>query len=157
MRKSLTHSFEASPGAVTRSSHLPKRAQQQAIRVAEVVVARPGESVQLRVGDAVVELPNQLVSILRVIAVATGSGEEVTLIVGDQELSSQQAADILNVSRPHVVKLAHEGVLPFSKVGNRHRFAASDVAAYKVAEDRRRDEALGDLAREGGEYTSEDF
>ncbi|TDC51089.1 DNA-binding protein [Jiangella ureilytica] len=72
------------------------------------------------------------------------------------ELTSQQAADLLNVSRPHVVKLARTGELPHRMVGNRHRFHLEDVLEYEQRQRRVRDQALAAIAPEDG-YTAEDF
>jgi excisionase family DNA binding protein len=63
---------------------------------------------------------------------------------------------VLNVSRPHVVKLAREGILPHRMVGNRHRFLGSDVRVSRQHEAARRSEVLAGLAPEGG-YTAGDF
>lgn len=72
------------------------------------------------------------------------------------ELTSQQTADLLNVSRPHVVKLARTGELPHRMVGNRHRFDLEDVLEYEDRQWRVRDQALAAIAPEDG-YTAEDF
>lgn len=87
-----------------------------------------------------------------------GGGEPVAVVTGrpDREISSQKVADILNVSRPHVVKLAQQGVLPYRKVGNRHRFKYSDVVAYDRRESARRREVLASIAPSEG-YGDGDF
>nr|WP_246401819.1 helix-turn-helix domain-containing protein [Jiangella mangrovi] len=72
------------------------------------------------------------------------------------ELTSQQAADLLNVSRPHVVKLARTGELPHRMVGNRHRFDLEDVLEYERRQREVRDRALAAIVPEDG-YTAEDF
>ena len=104
--------------------------------------------------------PADLVEALVALARAVDVGEAVTVVVGvadpERALSSQEVADLLNVSRPHVVQLAREGVLPFHKVGNRHRFRAADVLAYDRLEAGRRAQILAGLAPEDG-YRQEDF
>lgn len=74
----------------------------------------------------------------------------------DTELTSQEAADLLNVSRPYVVKLAREGVLPHHRVGNRHRFTLTDVLEHRARMRATTEEALAELARADG-YTAADF
>ena len=71
-------------------------------------------------------------------------------------ISSQEAADLLNVSRPFVVKLADTGQLAHHMVGNRHRFSLVDVLAHAEHMRTERTEALAALAPAGG-YTAEDF
>nr|WP_239062453.1 helix-turn-helix domain-containing protein [Streptomyces sp. SID13031] len=74
----------------------------------------------------------------------------------DTELTSQEAADLLNVSRPYVVKLAREGRLAHKLVGNRHRFLLSEVQALAQAQYREREQLLASIVPEGG-YLDEDF
>ena len=103
-------------------------------------------------------LDEVLLDAIRVIAHALEAGEQVSVITGprDRVISSQEAADILNVSRPHVVKLARDGALPFRKVGNRHRFKLSDVLTYDRLETARRNQALTSTAPAEG-YSDGDF
>ncbi len=95
-------------------------------------------------------------------AVADGSDAVTVFVVGDAgdgvsaELTSQQGADVLNVSRAHVVKLAKQGVLPHRMGGNRHRFLATDIRDFRRREAARRSEVLARLVPEGG-YTGDAF
>jgi len=100
----------------------------------------------------------ELLGLVAQVCRGVASGRHVKVVVGDDEdadLTSQQVADLLNVSRPHVVKLAKTGELPSHKVGTHHRFKAADVDRYLVAMRARRDEALQALAAEG--YQDGDF
>jgi excisionase family DNA binding protein len=65
-------------------------------------------------------------------------------------LTSQQAADLLNVSRPHVVKLARDGRLRHVRVGNRHRFRLEDVLEFQQDESNRRQELLASMEPDDG-------
>ncbi len=137
-------------------------------RLGEVVQSASPGRVEIRRGDVHAPIPAEFVEVLRTLANAVGAGSDsVTVFVvgeagdtadGDAsaELTSQQVADVLNVSRPHVVKLAKQGVLPHRMVGNRHRFLASDVRDYRRREAARRSEAIAGLAPEAG-YTPDDF
>lgn len=67
------------------------------------------------------------------------------------ELSTQQAAEILNVSRPFVVKLIKEKKLPARKVGTHRRIRRSDLMDYMLREERAREKVLRDLTKQAQE------
>ncbi len=97
------------------------------------------------------ELPAAAVALLRNILEAMASGRGVTIIPENAELTTVQAADVLNVSRPYLIKLLDEKAIPHRKVGKHRRIRMDDVMAYKVSIDREREEVLDQLTREAEE------
>lgn len=75
------------------------------------------------------------------------SGKGFRLIPVGAELTTQQAADHLNVSRPFLIKLLEAGEIPFAKTGRHRRIKAEDLFAYKAMRDRQRADALSDMAK----------
>jgi len=90
-------------------------------------------------------LPAPAVRLLVETLVELGKGSAVSVVTIPAELTTQQAANILNVSRPYVVKLLEEGKLPYRKVGSHRRILLRDLLAYKREDDKKRMEALKEL------------
>ena len=109
------------------------------LRLAADVRAGSRKSQTIPLPAAVVRL---LVSILHEMA----QGKAVALLPCAIELSTEQAAEILNVSRPFVAKLVDEGKLPARKVGRNRRIRLEDLLAYKKRDDAAREKALAELA-----------
>lgn len=87
------------------------------------------------------------VAVLRLIS----SGRGFQLIPVDAELTTQQAADHLNVSRPYLIKLLEANEIPYTKVGRHRRIKAEDLFNYKARRDEGRSAALARMA----EYDAE--
>lgn len=98
--------------------------------------------------DKPLELPAGAVVLLMEILEAMAAGRGITLIPENAELTSVQAADVLNVSRPYLIKLLEENVLPHRKVGKHRRIRMEDLMTYKAKIDRDREAVLDQLAKE---------
>jgi excisionase family DNA binding protein len=95
-----------------------------------------------------VELPAGAVALLMEILEAMAAGRGVTIIPENAELTTVEAADMLNVSRTFLIELLEKGAIPFRKVGTHRRIRMDDVMAYKEDIDRKREEALDEVVRE---------
>jgi excisionase family DNA binding protein len=117
--------------------------------------ARTQSPLKLRVTDAEqaepIELPAGAVALLMDILEAMAAGRGLRLIPENAELTTVQAAEVLNVSRPYLIKLLEEGRIPFRKVGKHRRILMEDVMSYKNAIDQEREAVLDQLASEAQE------
>jgi excisionase family DNA binding protein len=98
-----------------------------------------------------IELSASLLEVLARAAEVLAAGDAVTIVPVGQELTTQQAADLLNISRQYLVRLLDNGELPHTKTGRHRRLRIEDVLAYKSKRD---DERLATL-RELTELTEE--
>ena len=96
--------------------------------------------------EETVEIPASAADLLLRLLNQMAQGNAVTLIPIHAELTTQQAADILGVSRPFVVKEIEEKRLPARKVGTRRRVMFGDLMSYKQRSDESRRRALDRLA-----------
>jgi|SRR6056297_458288 len=80
------------------------------------------------------------------------SGNMVTLVPVGTMLTTQQAADMLNMSRPHLTKLLKAGEVEFEEVGRHRRVPLEALMRYRDEKYRKREKALADLARMGQDF-----
>lgn len=117
--------------------------------------AQTKQPLKLRVIDTTleepIELPAGAVSLLMYILDAMAAGQGVTIIPERAELTTVQAANLLNVSRPFLIKLLESGELPFRKVGKHRRILIEDVVNYKGNIDRARESVLDQLVADAQE------
>ena len=117
----------------------PYLAKKQKVRVQVVPEGSKAEEESLPLPAAVLDL---LLAILTEMA----EGNAVTLIPIHAELTTQRAADLLNVSRPFVVELLEKGEIPYRKVGTHRRILFRDLMEFKQRSEAKRKKALDELA-----------
>ena len=93
-----------------------------------------------------VVLPGIAMQMLLDILSDISKGKAISVIPYDAELSTQQAAHMLNVSRPYLVKLLEDKSIPHRKVGSHRRVYVKDVIEYKEKTDQARKKALEELS-----------
>ena len=96
-------------------------------------------------------LPGYAINLLLAMLTEMSKGNAITVMPIHAELSTQETAELLNVSRPHLVDLLEHGKIPFRKVGTHRRILANDVFDYKQRIDEARFKALDDLAAQAQE------
>lgn len=96
-------------------------------------------------------LPNHAIPLIEEMLKLMAEGKPFTIIPTDSALSSQEAADLLQVSRPHVVHLMEEGEIPYFKVGSHRRVLQEDLVAYQRELKKSREANLALIARQAQE------
>jgi excisionase family DNA binding protein len=114
----------------------------------EEIFRREGKALLIGpIGEEPVELPVSAFEALKFVVEAMAKGQTILLMPRGRVLTTQAAAELLHISRPHLVKLCDEGVLPFERVGSHRRLRIEDVLAYRDARAQDRDDALTRLTR----------
>ena len=118
--------------------------------IASVAEGDSAVHVQFSRGSEIVLTP-ALTDLLMQLLRHIGNGDAVTLVPVTQMLTTQQAADILNVSRPFLISLLDKREIAHTLVGRHRRINAADLFAYKDRRDQRRSEALAAMAAQDAE------
>lgn len=140
------------PETLTPSEDESRQASESSRRLAKILGSkRKRASVPIRIqpddeAAETITIPMSAFRMLNDILTEMAKGNAVTLIPIHAELTTQQAADVLNVSRPYLVKLLEEKQIPFHKAGTHRRVLFRDVMAYKQRIDAKRLETLEELA-----------
>jgi excisionase family DNA binding protein len=104
-----------------------------------------------RGGEPALELPDAVYELLLKIVGGLQQGKAISVVPVTQDLTTQEAAEFLGVSRPFFVKLLKEDELPFHLIGTHRRVYLKDLLDYKHRRDNQRREALDTMAREADE------
>ena len=132
-------------------------AQRALQRIKDYLAKHPAEPEMIEVivehGEPSLVLPRPAVTLFAQVLAQLAEGRGVSIVPSGTELTTQQAADLLGVSRPFAVKLMEDGAIPHRKVGRHRRVALADLLAYKRSDDDQRRvvaDELGELGQELG-------
>ena len=118
---------------------------------AQELIARIGEG-PLSLGNPatgeMTPLPPHVAELMKQVLSSLAAGRGVSVNEALEEVTPNEAAEFLNVSRPFVAKLLDEGVLPYRQVGSHRRIPYADLAAYREQERARARKAMHRLTRE---------
>jgi len=118
------------------------------IQKLSALLADSGGSASLASSDQQLTLPPSLYRAFKHLIDDLSAGKPVCLVREEEELTTQAAADLLNVSRPFFIKLLESGTLPYTMTGTHRRILLRDVLAYKKVRDAERRAILDRMARE---------
>lgn len=142
-------------GAVRPGDSDAEIADRAARRIGDYLTAHPGaDPVRIQgelAGDDALVVPRQAAIMLAQILGFLANGQGVTVTPSNAMLTTQQAADLLNVSRPYLIKLLEAGEIPFEKVGTHRRVAFGELMEYKRRDDQERRRAADELTELGQE------
>jgi excisionase family DNA binding protein len=143
------------PGTVKPSEADARMAQESSRKLAQILGSRRADvSLRIEKGDQkgeTIAIPMSALRLLSGILTEMAKGHTVTLIPIHSELTTQQAADLLNVSRPYLIGLLEEGKIPFRLVGQHRRVRFEDLMIYKDRDDAARRQIADELAADAQE------
>ncbi|MEH2004251.1 helix-turn-helix domain-containing protein [Nostoc sp.] len=136
------------------------KAEAEAIKQLEHIINHENSQLKLVAANGEeITIPDSVLRVLRLVVEAMASGENVSIVTHNPELTTQQAADLLNVSRPYLIKLLKQGELPYIMVGTHRRVKFEDLIKYKQQRDTKRGKLLQELiemSQEAGLYDYEE-
>lgn len=107
--------------------------------------------IQIEDTDVKIKIPLAALKLFAKILEAMSKGKPISIVPVATEMTTQAAADLLNCSRPHIVKLLESGVIPFTKIGNHRRVQFEDITQYQKEMKRKQEELLIKIMREDEE------
>lgn len=142
--------------AISHPAQLPTETEARLAGVSSRLLATcigHGDAARLRVidGNQEIEVPVSALKMLVGILAEMAQGNAVSIVPIHAELTTQEAADFLNVSRPFLIGLLEGGALPFRKVGTHRRVLFKDLMAYRAASQLDRKAALDELTKQAQE------
>lgn len=141
----------AAIGSVEPGEVDAQRAERARRRIADYLSAHPAGSADVSVliegsPEDVLVVPRPVVEMIAHMLGQLAAGRGVSVIPSHAELTTQQAADMLNVSRPYLIGLLESGAIPYRTVGRHRRVTFEDLMDFKRHDDLKRRAAADELA-----------
>jgi len=137
------------PLAAQKPIRLPSTEQQQVQALEQLL--RGGAPALVTPAGERIELPGSVFQVLKEAVGFMSHGQAITLVPDNQAVTTQQAADMLGMSRPSLVKLLESGIIAYHRVGNQRRLALRDVREFAKKRDQECLAALDRLSRDAFE------
>lgn len=107
-----------------------------------------GVKIKIQETGEFITIPKKALILLSAIIQNMAEGKTISIVPSNSEVSTQQAADMLNVSRPHLVKLLETKKIPFKKTGSHRRILLKDILEYKEQLAKQREAQLDFLSNQ---------
>ncbi len=125
--------------------------QHELSRIAAALARTGGRRLLVDADGETIAVPSELMLLLRAVVEQLRAGNGVSVAPLHAELTTVEAAELLGVSRPHLVKLLEQGAMPHRMVGSHRRVRLVDVLAYRDRQDERSRRALDELTAQAEE------
>ncbi|MBL7685723.1 MAG: helix-turn-helix domain-containing protein [Deltaproteobacteria bacterium] len=144
-----------------KNQHLESPPSDEAISLARASAEELGrllantpsaDRAHVQMGGQDLILPKQALHLLKDLLAEMAQGNIVTLVPIHLLLTTQEAANLLNVSRPYLIQLLKEGKIPFTTTGTHRRIRYQDLMAYKHGQGERSRKALDELTAQAQEH-----
>jgi excisionase family DNA binding protein len=131
---------------------IPLEQEAQSIKELERILTDEGSRAKLVLANGEqIPIPESVYQALSKVVHKMALGQAVAVVPEERELTTQQAANFLNVSRPYLIKLLQQGEIPYIQVGSHRRVNFDDLKKYKQQRDAERSKFLDELIAESQE------
>jgi excisionase family DNA binding protein len=129
-------------------SAIPQEQEIKRIKQLEKVLGSNSQSIKIDNNGEQVLIPESVIVMWRQVVHAMGSGQAISIVPQQQEMTTQEAADFLSVPRPYLIKLLEQGEIPYTQVNSQQRLNLLDLRKYKEETDKQRRKILDELIQE---------
>lgn len=121
-------------GTTSKEQKIALKALKSFRSMAEQYLSVSEETVSFKIRDSAeyIPIPKNAFAMLQEILTDMSEGKSIAIVTAESELSTQQVAEILKISRPHLIKLLEKGEMPYRMVGSHRRLRLADVSVYET-------------------------